>query len=226
MYFIILALPYTGFGTPRLYHISLIFLSPFCIIGGITTSNVVSKLLKITWQQWSKEMAMKALSVFLMTFLLFNSGWAYEVTRDSPSSFSLSQKTLRNSTNLKDRANLFNSLNTFEYDVYSAYWFERNVNISAGLKVYVDVISANPLMSYGMIIKNYQRALLNSTSNIERHACIYLGYGNVVGNVAIAYRTGRQFFNTMVFNITELSPILADINKIYTNGGSEIYTGG
>jgi hypothetical protein len=55
--------------------------------------------------------------------------------------------------------------------------------------------------------------------NQDRRRCFcFLGYPNVVEDVAMERSEGLPIFNT-----TELSPFLRNITKIYTNGGSEIY---
>jgi len=223
-YFVTLAFPYSGFGTTRLYHLSLIFLAPFCVIGGITVFNVLNKIVKVSQTDQCTRSLLKVLSAFFAIFLLFNSGWVYEVAKDHPASIALSQESIKRSRDTRDKATLYNALNVFEQDVFSAGWLDHNVNKSANTKVYVDYISSHPLISYGMTPLECQRMLSNTTTNIEPGAFVFLGYPNVIDNMAME-RSKRWPVSKelLVFNTTELSPFLMSINKIYTNGGSEIY---
>lgn len=105
--------------TSRIYQISLILLAPFCVLGLTILLNLIFNLYlqiekdqnKVSLNTLSKNSKtplyvhrlfkdiipkpdvdikiMKVLSIFFMVFLLFNSGWIYEVTKDSPTSFSL-----------------------------------------------------------------------------------------------------------------------------------------
>jgi len=73
----------------RLYQITFIFLAPFCVIGGITVFRMVSRVARASWTGKHVRSSLKVLSVFFAIFLLFNSGWVYEVAKDNPTSISL-----------------------------------------------------------------------------------------------------------------------------------------
>jgi len=234
-----IALPYfaSSWNTTRLYQITLIFLAPFCVIGGIVVFEMVTEAITACWMNksvrilrgvctfsarrvslpGSLEMA-PLLAVFLAIFLLLNSGWAYEVAKDHPSSIALSQESSKNSKDIEVKANLYNSLNVFEQDVFGVLWFNRSVDQEVGTEVYVDYLCSHPLCGYGMTPLYYHRLLSNTTTKIGGGAFVFLGYPNVVEDVAMERSEGLPIFNT-----TELSPFLRNITKIYTNGGSEIY---
>lgn len=76
-----IAVPYfaSSLNTTRLYHITLFFLAPFSIMGGL---YIFSRI------RYIKRNSFAFLSILLSIFLLFNSGWIYTFT-DEPSSFVL-----------------------------------------------------------------------------------------------------------------------------------------
>ena len=80
---------FTHMNIHRMYHILMFFLAPFCVIGGITVFRMMSKIVKTSWTEQHVRSSLKVLSVFLVIFLLFNSGWIYEVAKDHPGSISL-----------------------------------------------------------------------------------------------------------------------------------------
>jgi uncharacterized membrane protein len=60
--------------------------------------------------------------------------------------------------------------------------------------------------------------LSNTTAKIEKGAYVYLGYLNVVEGIG----TGPDLYRVF-WNMTEISPLIEEKNKIYSNGCSEVY---
>jgi uncharacterized membrane protein len=86
-------LPYFGsyFDVTRLYSVSLLFLTPFGVLGGLVFGRWVTKALKSRYNQVSW---LRYLSIFATIFLLFNIGFVSAVAHESyPSAFSLITKT-------------------------------------------------------------------------------------------------------------------------------------
>ncbi len=73
--------------TSRMYHISLLLLSPFCVIGGMVVFEQLRRLSKVPPLVKDKG-ALAAISVLFAIYLLFNSGFVYELA-NKPSLFSL-----------------------------------------------------------------------------------------------------------------------------------------
>lgn len=73
-------------GTSRIYHINVLFLAPFCIIGFISIFNAIAKILR---RSWPSKNALKVISIFLVIFLMFNTEFVYQITGDDPKSISL-----------------------------------------------------------------------------------------------------------------------------------------
>ena len=195
----------TGMNIYRLYQIVSIFLSPFCIIGGYT----IFKMLRVNNFRI-------IVYIIIILFFLFNTGIVSELANDPPKSISLCQERVMNTKNVEYKASFYDDCNTFEQDVYGIRWASRNVK--SGAKIYSDYITGNPIVSYGMgALRKYM--LSNTTDKVDRGAYIYLGYPNIVGNVLL----GPKPVGLVAYNTTEMYPLLDLTNKIYSNGGSEIY---
>lgn len=203
----------------RLYQITLIFLAPFGIIGGVAIFRTINKIVGAAWTDESMRRSVKVLSVYFVIFLLFQTGLVYYMVQGHSGSISISREGINKYGSAEDKASFYTGLNVFEQDVFSARWFDRSVDQGVDTRVYVDYISNHPLIGYGMM-PGHNQILSGTTTTIEPGAFVYLGYPNVIENVARKRSEGVPFFNP-----TELSPFLMSINKIYVNGGSEIYVG-
>ena len=219
--------------TTRLYHISLIFLAPFVIIGGIIVlknilefklskindfrknswKNTINNSFKISGEDKKSSRYLKTMSIFVVVFFLFNSGFIYEIINDHPTSYSISQNNLRNSNNAQDRGQLYGNLNTFTQDKFAASWFSHKTETGPNNWIYADVISTQLLMDYGIGKIHGYGITLNTSTIILPKTYVFLGYANTIGNVMLipkAYDTRSQY----KFN---------DFNLIYSNGADEIY---
>lgn len=237
--FICIALPYFAqyLHVGRFYHVSLFFLSPFCIIGGKSVFVWVFKFLRAAWMRMQamrtpvKDLVHSAndtvrpifarlvLLLVLIPYFLFNNGFIYEITGDPiPISIPLSWERYESSS-IDDVVRSFHNEYIFEYDVFSARWlsiFMNNEN-----KVYGDLISRTRILpSYGLI---YPSEYLYPETEIKKDRYIYLNRLNVVkGLVNVPVRSelfsGSEYEN---YKTSEISRFLR--MKIYSNGESEVY---
>lgn len=213
-----IALPWfaSSINTTRLYQITLIILAPFCVIGGMTVFKMLSKSVNKSWTDQCVRSSLEILSVFLAIFLLFNSAWFYEVAKDHPESIALSQESIKVYGDAAAKVNFYNSYIP-EQDVFGARWLSKNRDTTS--KVYADrARKDNVLCSYGMMPRN-NILLTKTTKKIEKDAYIYLGYLNVVEGIGI----GPDLYSVF-WNITEITPIIENKNKIYSNSCSEVYS--
>jgi uncharacterized membrane protein len=76
----------------RIYHISLIVLSPFCILGGMTVFDRLLRLIRISSLRKVTESVCLGLVVMvvLIPYFLLSTGFVYELTDDVPTSVALS----------------------------------------------------------------------------------------------------------------------------------------
>lgn len=198
-----IAVPYFGsaLDTIRLYHITLVFLAPFCVIGGITVFKIVSKLVKASWTNKRVRSSLKVLSLFFAIFLLFNSGFVHEIVKDPyPISISL------NNTTDYPRFN--------EQEVLGAEWLYR-IKCSNSY-IYADI-------HRWVLLNRFEWGHVAPFSiNIGRlpeNSYIYFGDLNVrEGKVAVFFRD-----KVLIRKYIEAGDIVNGRDKIYANGGSEVY---
>ena len=195
-----IALPYfaSSLNTSRLYQITLIFLAPFCVIGGITVFRMLSRVVRASWTNERVSSSMKVLSVFLVIFLLFNTGFVYEVAKDGPCSISL------NNTIDYPRFN--------DQEVLGAKWLH---GVKSSDRIYADTYRRLLLNSFewGIVIPF-------SVDEIPENSYIYLGTLNVVDDkVRLRHKIGVR----RIMEYIGSDDIVNKRNMIYTNGGAEVY---
>jgi uncharacterized membrane protein len=110
----------------RVYHITLIFLAPFCVIGGITVLKLMSKILRVSWTNKNVRSSLKVLSVYFVIFLLYNTGFVWAVTGDVyAGSISLRQEWVKQYGDAIDKINLY-AICVPEQDIFGVKWISKN----------------------------------------------------------------------------------------------------
>lgn len=233
------ALPYfAGFlNVDRIYHVTLFFLSPLCIMGGqslvkwlYTLSRAALNKMRsiigplkptIPARGYSAGFAFANIVILsvLIPYFLFGTGFIYEVAQDKgPTSISLSQADFEKS-NSDEVIVSFHSEYAFTSDVVSAEWLYNFK--TAGARVYSD----DP--SFWYILPNYASVfpavVIYPETEVASGSYIYLSNLNVVKslmNVPLknAPPGSKLYYNYATFYI---SPLLTA--KIYSNGESEVY---
>jgi uncharacterized membrane protein len=213
----------------RLYQTLLLFLSPLFAIGAealfksILAKVKTKKPIDLKGEKLTEVISLVLTLIILVAFFLFQTGVIYEVSNDpAPSSFSLSYNKMQNSTWL-----------VHESDVFSAQWLSNHGDIR-NMATYSDTVSlSHVLASYSRIDPSLIFLLSNTTGiirgdglisyvipKVANTSYIYLRQFNVNSHI-IQWDTRRN----ITYTYSEL-PILdstsAFINKIYSNGASEI----
>ena len=185
--------------TTRLYQITLIFLSPFFVIGFITVFNIINTHIIKSWRRTHINNPFKVLSLFLVLYLMFNSGFIYEIGKDIPSSISLNN-TIDYPT--------FN-----EYEFLGAKWLFNSKN---NQPVYSD-------MNRNLILGSFEweqvRVLPTKVNEISQNSYTYFGSYN------LQYKTGFLLDverNLMIKQNIDPIYIVDSQNKIYDNSGTII----
>jgi len=219
----------SSLNTSRLYQIVLIALSPFCVIGCITFSRVFYTVIRMQWTGEHEKSLLKLISIFFAIFLLFNTGWIYEIAKDHPSSIALSQESIKEYGNSQEIGAFYGGYIP-EQDVFSAKWIARNrvdnTKIFGDYRAFLGV-----LQSYGGVAtKGFSKNLLsngriNATQGvmIQDKSYYYLRYLNNIENLVSIKTYNETFKGYHHYNATEVILFVEERNKIYTNGGSEIF---
>jgi len=210
-----------AFQLTRFYAITIIFLAPFFATGGQATfqwlSDKSTAVLRKTSSRvgWtsSKNIAILLVAILLMASFLFDTGLVDHMTNGYPDSLSLDNNRRRISPDPSIRINYF-SIFIPSQDVYSTIWLGDHRDKKSSIYADGDA-KAYVLRSYSLIPHDqiYPILMYSATSP---QSLVYLRYVNVVQNTLVSL----GFFNT-----SELSNDVNSINKIYSNGGSDIYAG-
>jgi uncharacterized membrane protein len=220
--------PYS-IGMDRIYSFTLLFLSPFGIVGGIIIAEGLSKfgsLMKISALQ-NRKLSLTILSVFFSIFLLFNSGFVTEITRDHFGSVAISRSRIEKSGTIKEKLSLQNNQGFFpEEDIFSAKWLYKNGDFSRSL--YGDAYAHIVLMVYAHLS---DVNILTPDTVILQGSYVYLRKINYRDNI-MAFPGGyygKEYlkkYGDYWWNTSDIMYILNSMNKIYSNGGSIIYYNG
>jgi uncharacterized membrane protein len=206
----------SSMNTTRLYHTTLIFLAPFCIIGGVTVFKMLSGIVRVSWTNESVKSSLKVLSVFFAIFLLFNSAWVYEVAKDHPVSISLSQDQIIEYGTANEKLSFYNAY-TIEQDVFGARWLSKERD--ATTETYTDLIGKlHVLISYGDGLGTIHLLhILKRNPEWASGSYIYLRTFNNLEGMIVSPSIDD------CWNPSEFSMVFDAKNKIYDNGGSIIY---
>jgi uncharacterized membrane protein len=197
-----IAVPFfaSSLNTSRLYHITLIFLAPFAIVGGIAMYTAALSRLHTIQRVPGFGTAYTALSVFFAVFLLFNTGLVYQVANDSPTSMALETT--------QDKP-VFNSR-----EVEGARWL---ISAENRRPIYVDGMRWWLLLGFG---PETQRYLPANAALIEPNSYLYFGTFNVVReDVRVEVKEGT----ITVAAYTDTHAFIKNRNRIYDNAGAAIY---
>lgn len=188
----------------RMYHISLLFLAPFCVVGGNLFFSILLKP--------RKTFVPFILTLVVVSLFLFETGFIYEITQDVSYSVPLSMHRM-------DRSMVYgNGYLSESMDVFGAQWLRSNIVFTENTMIYGDRVSIikSPLTSYAVFPPDDMEALSNVTSFDATYAYVYLRNFNTLDG-KIFGQAGN------VWNTSDMRPLFKGLDKIYTNGGSEIF---
>jgi uncharacterized membrane protein len=177
----------------RFYHILLMMLAPFCIVGIWAFSQLIFK--------HEKKILVSLLVVaVLVPYFLFQTNFAYEV--DKTESWSIPLSGYRMSP-----LRLYGDYGYIDsYSVYGAQWVSKNVPYQYNIAADNGLFTA--LTAYGLVYRGYVTEIRNDTILLPGEFA-YLSYISIN-------------FEKLTSNGT-LPTVLNQTDVIYSNGGSEIY---
>ena len=201
------ALPFvsTRYGMHRLYGTVITILSVFFVIGGITLSKQTFKksLIKKKQKEGGKENAeVRAYLIILLVlipYFLCVTGVMYNI-------FGVPRAIILNS-----EGEQYDKMYVHDQDNYGAKWLKSSTDEKA--KIYADAYGTEILLSQGGINSFYAKPFIEDKRAIKG-GYIYLRYYNVAGGKLLGSRP---------YNMTEYSDIFVKMDKVYANGGSEIW---
>lgn len=185
----------------RFYQTSLIILAPLGVIGGKFLLDFVFK-----GRHEKFYVATLAFMVFIPLFV-FQSGFVYELVGVQNWSVSFSKhRTSQVELYLK-----FGCIDDYYFS--GTVWLSNNIHSPFNL-VYADSLACGTeLRAYAINIADHTTTLTNVTQ-LKPGDFVYLNPLNTLGGMI---SDGKNIWNTSDFLF------LYDLNKIYSNGGSEVY---
>jgi len=181
----------------RFYQTTLIILAPLAVLGGKTIIELIPK------PDFRKLYVPILVFMVFIPLFLFQTGFVYEVTKVRSWSLPLSMYRW-------DNLELYGYIVNAQ-EVVGAQWLPKYANIT-NIFIYSDRVSQlNVLTGYGMIERG-RIYYLSNTTRLTSNELIYLANVNLINE-------------GYIFNVSEISPILENQNKIYSNGECEIYEG-
>lgn len=221
-------LPQTRSVAPiRIYTLSMIFLSPFCVIGFIKFINtLVFKLSKKSIIFKRERSFLLIFSIYLSIFILFNSGFFSELfIKDYSPNILIHKKKLTEKeippSEIDNRIITFYRWYFPEYDVLSAIWLSERGEHT--YRVYAQLAGLEgALNAYGSYQIRDQRFINfpNFPTSIKpkEKLYVYLRYLNYVQGIIISDIYPKiKWYSVRLLNLNEKG------DKIYCNGGSAIY---
>jgi uncharacterized membrane protein len=198
-----IVVPYVGqsLETERILHVSLIFLAPLFAIGIVALFETAGKV--ITSQPIAYRRTLGYISVFLAIFLLFDTGFIYQLTNDHPTS---------NALNRTLDGPVFNNM-----EIVGAQWLVEH-NQSKNVPIFADAYRRLLLTSLIGEIAYFPSNLIKFIPPSEGYYT-YLGTINVQRN-ELLLSTYSAIWVQAYFDAT---PATNNQSLIYANGGCEIY---
>ena len=200
--------------TERTYHIALILVAPLCILGGETVFKYIFKPFRSI--SLRRSTCAKILLIILIPYFLFNTGFAWELAGEKTAK-PLGLERYKTGDDL-DKAIFYISVIQKE-DIFGAKWLGKN-RVDNSI-VYTGWSSKWYLLTpYAMIRRGGGVQILGGRENLMKDSFVFLRYFNVKENlILIDYTTEGM----VISKTTEISHQFFEKNKIYSNGGSEIY---
>ena len=189
----------------RLFHISLLFLAPFCVLGGLLIIKSCCKRMNRT-----SFNTFQPLAIVLILYLLLNAGIVnYIADEPNSNSFSLDKNMLRPNFN--------------DQEVSTVNWLLSKKDNES--QVLSDLFYAYLIQSYSGLfqpLKGKDNVLYNSFSY---GTYIFLGTENVVERTVWVDDPDKPRLNRAILNIDELDlyQTLQNKNKIQNSGYCEVY---
>ena len=186
----------------RIYQFALIFLAPFSVIGGIFVFSKMTKVIKNDINLINTTF--KTFSIFLVIFLLFNTGFFQEIVHERYiPSMSLSSA---------NDPPIFN-----EKELASARWITKFNN---GSKIYSDV---NGFVLLNSFLGSQSRQMVFSIDEdkylpIKNGTYIYLRTNTIKGFYIAGYDENGRIGGLMMYERKYMDSIINKQNQIYDDG--------
>jgi uncharacterized membrane protein len=211
-----------GLNFSRFYQIALLFVSPCFFYGGEKMVGAFGGTLEFLSRKRVRLPARAVallLAALLFSYFLFTSGWVWAVSVDKPSSYVFDWQRMANSPDNSSQLQYFATF-TVSQDVAAARWTESYV--ASPPDMCSDILSREHVLnSYGD--RPRQGPLLPFA---PPYGCDYAVDYVFLSNLNTVHNVGTEAPGNQLVEwpISEISPQLETMNRIYS-GGSSVYLG-
>ena len=214
----------------RIFHLSIMILAPFTILGIKDTIKLLGRLTRFSKPDIQNIFGKVPAILLLTLFFLFESGFVFEVVHDRwVNSLSLNLGHIEKNTRdieIESKIALRNMCPT-EQEISSAEWLKNNKENESLVFAALYDYRVPSLEAYGLIpAKKTFPIMLSDSNNGIGQGYIYLGYVNIIygyGGTSSAFTKGSSSSKATLWDINELDPILNSSFKIYDNAASQIF---
>ena len=213
-----ISLPYfAGFlNMSRIYHITLFFLAPFCILGGIATFRWLFRIFRLHWIHGDHAYLKLIVISVVVPYFLFTTGVIFQLTGATPGSMALALY----------RADWLISTDA---EAQASQWVGNN--IEDNVKTYADRYAVFMLSFGGMRGKREPVSLSLSDfpdepDQINPEAYIFLRRWNIVHGEILSYKMieGQSVLvRTDLKSEPDLTNALREKSKIYDNHWAQVF---
>ena len=194
----------------RLFHLFLLVSGLLCILGLKSIFYIINKMVNTTINKKIMECnhVSKYISSFLAIFLLFNTQFIFEIAHDHPKSISISQKSVKEYGNVEDIYFVYRRI-IYTQDINRMDWVYNYGNISH----IVDPSNPTPKVLY-----------LNDDTGrkLKLNRNTYLMVDKFT-NIFKIYVRKESWEIRKYYNLSRIQPMLLKHDRIYDNGGGQIY---
>lgn len=204
------------YSVDRLYGAVLIILSTYFVFGGISLSkwllNFINYLKKLFKKKLKRNISLSpkkvnklsytVILVVLIPYFLFISGFGYAIA-GTPQTMILNSNSQQ-----------YENLKTYDSEVYGAKWLK--INADNAKRIYADKYGSSRLVSGGLIPKTYYAYPIIDYNKSIYNGYLYLRWLNI-NELKIEDQ------KSVYHNLTDYQSILEKGNKIYDNGGAEVW---
>ena len=183
----------------RFYQTALLVLAPSCIFGG---KEIFRYILKLR----NKNLETFLMLIVLTSLFLFQTDFVYYFTGEHMTKVALGMSRISD-------VQLYTYM-TNEPEVFGVYWFSEYTNTNNSL-VYADGGHGRRIFtSYGLIPWGSERIRMisNTSMEIDDKSFIYLRGINILDGLI------QDINPSISWNISAISPVIEEQNKIYSNG--------
>lgn len=189
----------SALNTTRLYQITLIFLTPFFVIGVLEAFRFLRRALRSTDLDLSGETATRAIAAFLCVFVLFNTGFIYSALGDEPTSIALDDRI---------------DYPRFDaQEIAGAQWLHTVGNRT----INSDVPRAVMLEGF---VGTMARKMPADPAAVRKNSYVYLGTYNVLTEKLSLVQANAA---SQVKVYSDIGPYTVRRGVIYDNGGARVY---